>query len=117
MVAQIGFSELLIIIGFLIALDNVITQVLKKVFYEKVYGNVIATVVGILITVFFGLAYCSYKTIAIQWYYIPALVVGGFLVAYGSMFGFQALQETLNWNNNQKAKKVEDNQEVVCSDK
>lgn len=105
MLMQIGLSEILLIIGFLVAIDNLITQVLKKVLYEKVYGSVIALVVGVLITVFFGLAYCSYKAIVIQWYYVPALIVGGFMVAYGSMFGYDTLVDALNWNKKIKAKK------------
>lgn len=103
MPVQIGLSEILLIIGFLVALDNIITQVIKKALYEKVYGNVIALVVGVVITVFFGLAYCSYKAIMIQWYYVPALIIGGFMVAYGSMFGYNALKDTLDWK-----KKLED---------
>lgn len=101
----ISLSELLLIVGFLVALDNVITQCIKKSLYEKVYGNVIALVVGIVITVFFGLAYCSYKAFVIQWYYVPALIIGGFLVAYGSMFGYNALQDTLNWKKSLETKK------------
>lgn len=90
-------AVLLPVIGLLVALTNIITQVLKQVTWDKLPTNVVAVIVAMVLTVAAGIAYCQVKTVAITWYLVVGLVVGGFAVAYAAMFGFDKLREILNW--------------------
>lgn len=85
------------LIGILVALTNVITEVVKKLTWDKMPTNVLAVVVGELLTVASGLAYFQVKDVDVVWYYVVALVVIGFMVAYAAMFGFDKLKEIMNW--------------------
>lgn len=85
------------LIGILVALTNVITEVVKKLTWDKMPTNVLAVVVGELLTLTSGLAYFQIKGIDVVWYYVVALVVIGFMVAYAAMFGFDKLKEIMNW--------------------
>ena len=88
---------LITIIGVLVALTNVITEVVKKLRWDKMPTNVLAVAVGELLTLTSGLAYFQIKGIDVVWYYVVALVVIGFMVAYAAMFGFDKLKEIMNW--------------------
>lgn len=88
---------LITIIGVLVALTNVITEVVKKLTWDKMPTNVLAVAVGELLTLTSGLAYFQIKGIDVVWYYVVALVVIGFMVAYAAMFGFDKLKEIMNW--------------------
>lgn len=90
-------AVLLPVIGLLVALTNIITQVVKQVTWDKLPTNVVAVIVAMVLTVAAGIAYCQVKTVAITWYLVVGLVVGGFAVAYAAMFGFDKLREILNW--------------------
>lgn len=85
------------LIGILVALTNVITEVVKKLTWDKMPTNVLAVYVGELLTLTSGLAYFQIKGIDVVWYYVVALVVIGFMVAYAAMFGFDKLKEIMNW--------------------
>lgn len=85
------------LIGILVALTNVITEVVKKLTWDKMPTNVLAVAVGELLTLASGLAYFQVKGIDVVWYYVVALVVIGFMVAYAAMFGFDKLKEIMNW--------------------
>lgn len=85
------------LIGILVALTNVITEVVKKLTWDKMPTNVLAVAVGELLTLTSGLAYFQVKGIDVVWYYVVALVVIGFMVAYAAMFGFDKLKEIMNW--------------------
>lgn len=101
---ELSLPMLVTIIGVLVALTNVITEVLKKMLYERVPAQMIAIAVGIILTVVTGVAYCQYINLALVWYYIVAMVVGGFLVAYASIFGFEKLKEVMQWRIEKKAR-------------
>lgn len=88
---------LITIIGVLVALTNVITEVVKKLTWDKMPTNVLAVVVGELLTLASGLAYFQVNGIEVVWYYVVALVVIGLMVSYAAMFGFDKLKEIMNW--------------------
>lgn len=90
-------SVIITIIGVLVALTNVIVEVAKKATWDKLPTNILALVVGEILTIGTGVAYFQIKSISIAWYMVAALVVGGFMVAYASMFGFDKLKEIMNW--------------------
>ena len=90
-------TKIIPIIGALVALTNVIVQVLKKATWDKLPTNVLALVIAMLLCLVAGIAYCQVNAISITWYLVAALIVLGFLVAYAAMFGFDKLQEIMKW--------------------
>lgn len=90
-------SAIITIIGILVALTNIIVEVAKKTTRDKLPTNVLALIVGEILTIGTGVAYFQIKAIPIAWYMVAALVVGGFMVAYAAMFGFDKLREIMNW--------------------
>lgn len=90
-------SVIIAIIGVLVALTNVIVEVAKKATWDKLPTNILALIVGEMLTIGAGIAYFQIKDIAIIWYMIAALVVAGFMVAYAAMFGFDKLREIMKW--------------------
>lgn len=86
------------VIGVLVALTNIIVEVVKKATWDKVPTNIVAIIVAVVLTVGAGIAYAQINSIALTWYIISGLVIGGIMVAYAAMFGFDKLQEILGWS-------------------
>ena len=86
------------ILGVLVALTNVIVQVVKKATWDKLPTNIVALVVAETLTVAAGIAYCQIRAVAMTWYIVAALIVGGFMVAYAAMFGYDKLLEIMDWS-------------------
>jgi len=90
-----NIATLISIIGVLVALTNIIVEVIKKATWEKISTNVLAVVVSLALTLVAFFAWTSYAGIAVVWYYIVAAVIVGIMVAYAAMFGFDKLKEIL----------------------
>jgi hypothetical protein len=88
-------STILSIVGVLVVLTNIITQVLKKVLWDKMPTNILVVIISMVLTLAAFFFYCQTNTIAIMWYGVVGAIVLGFLVAYAAMFGFDKLKETL----------------------
>ena len=93
---QIDVSVLLPIIGALVAVVNIVTQVLKKVTWDKLPTNILVLLLSVALTVAAFFAYAQITALAVTWYMVVAAVVAGFAVAYAAMFGFDKLRETFN---------------------
>jgi hypothetical protein len=85
-------------IGALVALTNVVVQVLKKATWDKLPTNLVAIIVAVILSVAAGIAYCQIRGVPMTWYILAGLLVGGFLVAYAAMFGFDKLKEIMDWS-------------------
>lgn len=93
----LSISVLITVIGALVALVNIVTQVLKKVTWNKIPSSLLAVIVSLVLTIAAFFAYAQITgSIPIVWYTIFAAVVVGFMVAYAAMFGFDKLKEVLN---------------------
>lgn len=92
----LNWSVLISIVGVLVVLTNIITQVLKKVTWDKLPTNVLVIVISMVLTLVALFAYCQIEAITVAWYMVAAAVVLAFLVAYAAMFGFDKLKEVLN---------------------
>lgn len=90
-------SIIITIIGVLVALTNIVVEVVKKSTWDKLPTNVLALIVAVALTLAAGFAYCQIEAITITWYIVVAFVVVGFMVAYAAMFGFDKLKEIMNW--------------------
>lgn len=97
--SEIGnVSFVIAAIGVLTALTNIVVEVLKKITWDKIPTNVVALLVSEALCMLMGILYAQYAAITVNWQYIAVLFVGGFLVAYAAMFGFDKLKEILNWD-------------------
>ena len=92
----LNLSVILSIVGVLVVLTNIITQVLEKVTWEKMPTNILVVIISMTLTLVAFFAYCQINAIVITWYMVVAAVILGFLVAYAAMFGFDKLKEVLN---------------------
>lgn len=89
------WSLILSIVGVLVVITNIIVQVLKKLTWDKLPTNILATLVALLLTLAAFFAYCQINGITVVWYTVAAAVVLGFFVAYAAMFGFDKLKEAI----------------------
>ncbi len=89
------WSIILSIVGVLVIITNIIVQVLKKLTWDKLPTNILATLVAIALTLAAFFAYCQIKGIPVVWYMVAAALVLGFMVAYAAMFGFDKLKEAI----------------------
>lgn len=88
------FANIAIVIGCLATLVSVITQVTKDFkFLKKIHTSLQVTVLSIVLTVITYMAYISHYNISIEWYMIVGAIIGGFIVAFVSMFGWEKLSE------------------------
>lgn len=92
-----NISNLLTIIGGLVVLVNILTQVLKGVTWDKLPTNIVALILSEALTLAAGAAYAQINGIHITWYLVVGAVVVGFMVAYAAMFGYDKLKEVLDW--------------------
>jgi len=87
--------QVLGIVGALVIVTNIITEVLKK-FTEKYFStNWLALAVSMVLTLGAYFGFCAYKALPITWYSVAAAVVVGFMVCYAAMFGFDKLKQAL----------------------
>lgn len=91
----LNWSVVISIVGVLVVLTNIITQVLKKVTWEELPTNILVVIISMVLTLVAFFAYCQIKAVAVVWYMVVATVVLGFMVAYAAMFGFDKLKEAL----------------------
>lgn len=91
----LNWSVVISIIGVLVALTNIITQVLKKATWEKLPTNILVVVISMVLTLASFFAFCQINAIAVVWYMVAAAVVLGFMVAYAAMFGYDKLMEAI----------------------
>ena len=88
-------ATLLTVIAVLVALPNVVVEVLKKLTWNKIPTDLLAIIVAVALTMLAFFAWASYAGITVLWYYIAAAIVVGLMVSYAAMFGFDKLKEIL----------------------
>lgn len=86
-------SEVLIRIGILVALVNIITEVVKKAYnFKTAQGiNIFVIIVSIILTVLSFVTYFNSNGLQLTWMAFVAFIIVGFMVAYAAMFGFDKL--------------------------
>lgn len=90
-----NISTLVAVIGALVVIVNLLTEVIKKSTWNKLPTNMIVLLLSVVLTLVAFFSYCQINTVAVLWYMVVAAVIVGFLVAYGAMFGFDKLKEAL----------------------
>lgn len=88
-------AMLLPVVGALVAVVNIITQVIKKATWDKLPTNLVVLLLSVVLTVGAFIAYAQITALAVTWYMVAAAVVVGFAVAYAAMFGYDKLKEAI----------------------
>lgn len=88
-------SILLAIVFGLTVITNIVTEVLKKVTWNKVPTNLLVLIVSEILTLVAGAAYASIVNVTITWYYVVGAIVVGIFVSYAAMFGFDKLRQAI----------------------
>lgn len=94
---QLDVSIIIAVIGVLVALTNIITEVIKKVTWNKIPSSILAVMVAQILTISTGVAYLQVNNISITWYIIISYIILAFMVSYAAMFGFDKLKEIMDW--------------------
>ena len=93
----LAVSAVLLAALILTVVTNIITQVLKKLTWEKIPTNILAFLVAMAVTLLAFFAACQIMAWAVTWY----IVALGLFVAYAAMFGYdklrEALEQIINW--------------------
>ena len=82
------------LVAVLIAGTNIIAEVLKNVF-PSVPAQVVVAVIAVVLTVLVVVFYGTWQGVNLLWYHYVGGIVGGLLVAYGAMFGYDNLYEQI----------------------
>lgn len=90
-----NMSTLLTIVFALMVGTNIITEVIKKLTWDKVPTNILVVIIAEFLTLAAGLAYAEANDITIVWYYVVGAVIAGIFVAYSAMFGFDKLRQAI----------------------
>lgn len=84
------------LIGVLVAVTNIIVEVIKKVTWDRVHTNIVVVFVAIALSLACLFALLTLTASPVQWYYVVGAVIVGFFVAYAAMFGYDKLKEILS---------------------
>lgn len=88
-------SAILVVVLILMVITNIIVQVVKKLTWDKLPTNILATMVAMALTLCVFFAACQIMGVAVVWYMVVAAVAVGFFVAYAAMFGFDKFKQTM----------------------
>ncbi len=85
------------VVLLLIALTNVITQVIKKIVNrENCPAQVVVFIIAEILTILTMVIACAIMHWNIYWYYWPLTIIVGILVCYGAIFGYDNLYKQLS---------------------
>jgi high-affinity Fe2+/Pb2+ permease len=88
---------ILAVIGALAFIVSLITEVTKGLpGISKIPTDLQVIILSILLCIATYFAYCSYVNMSIEWYYIVAVFIGAFIVAFVAMYGWDKLSQL--WN-------------------
>ena len=85
--------EILTIIGALMIIVNLITEIAKKLGLKKT--NLFVVILSEILTLICFFAYVDINQLSIVWYYIAGVIFVGLCVSYSAMFGYDKLKQAL----------------------
>ena len=86
-------AEILSVVGALMIIVNLITEIAKKLGLKKT--NLFVAILSEVLTLICFFAYVDVKSISIEWYFVVGAVFVGLAVAYAAMFGYDKLKQAL----------------------
>lgn len=97
----LAVSAVLLAALILTVVTNIITQVLKRLTWDKIPTNILAFLVAMAVTLLAFFAVCQIMACAVTWYMVAGAVALGLFVCYAAMFGYdklrEALEQIINW--------------------
>ena len=98
---EFNMATLILVLGVLVFVVNVVVEVTKNLWpLDQVHTNYYVTGLSIVLTVLSYFIYLSYTSSKFIWYYLVAVIMAGFIVAYLAMFGWEKLIKL--WQDSQK---------------
>ena len=89
-----NFSMIMTIVFGLMVVTNIITEVIKKLTWDKIPTNILVVIISELLTLASGAAYAQMNSVSVTWYHVVGAVIVGIFVAYAAMFGFDKLKQS-----------------------
>ena len=89
----VDLSVIVMIVFGLMLITNMITQVLKKLTWDKIPTNLLAFIISFICSFAAMLLYCHFRALTITWVAIVVTVALAFAVCYSAMFGFDKFTE------------------------
>lgn len=86
-------AEILSVVGALMIVVNLITEIAKKIGLKKT--NLFVVILSEVLTLICFFAYVDIKQINIEWYFVVGAVFVGLAVAYAAMFGYDKLKQAI----------------------
>lgn len=86
-------AEILTVVGALVVIVNLITEIAKKLGLVKT--NLFVLILSEVLTFIAFFAYADIKSVHIEWYLVVATIFVGLGVAYAAMFGYDKLKQAL----------------------
>ena len=93
---MVDIGMILTIVFGLTVVTNILTEVIKKITWDKIPTNLVVLVIAEVLTVLSGAAYAQINGMNIHWYHAVGAVVVGVFVSYAAMFGFDKLKQALD---------------------
>lgn len=89
-----SLSQLMVAIGTLAFVVSVITELIKGIgVFKKIPTDIVVIILSMVLTVVAFFAYAQYTALVVTWYLIVAAIIGGFFVAFITMYGWSKLKE------------------------
>ena len=89
-----SLSQLMVAVGALAFVVSVITEVIKGIgVFKKIPTDIVVIILSMVLTVVAFFAYAQYVSLVVTWYLIVAALIGGFFVAFITMYGWSKLTE------------------------
>ena len=80
----------------LMVVTNIITEVIKKLTWDKIPTNILVVIISEVLTLISGAAYAEISKVNISWYHVIGAVIIGIFVAYSAMFGFDKFKQAIS---------------------
>lgn len=90
-----NINTILAIVFGLTIVTNIVTEVVKKLTWDKVPTNLMVVIISEILTLAAGAAYAQIVNVDIAWFHGFGAFVVGLFVAYAAMFGFDKLKQAI----------------------
>lgn len=91
----VNVSVVVMIVFGLMLLTNLITQVLKKVTWDKIPTNLLVFIISFVCSFVAMFLYCHFAALQVTWVAVVVTIALAFAVCYSAMFGFDKFKELL----------------------
>lgn len=102
----VDVSLVVMLVFGLMLITNLITQVLKKLTWDKIPTNFLVFVISMICSFAAMFLYCHFAALQVTWVAVVVTIALAFAVCYAAMFGFDKFTEMIEaWKKLAAAKK------------